>query len=208
MMMLNSVFAYRPQYTMMQQPAAYSITPLAQNMLPSSYGVQASYGYGAQPQMTLFSQAPAPSAGWGNWMAPMTQFAGNMFSFGQSALTGLGQASAGLFGSMWNGINSGNAGYMAMRPPVMQLPVMQYATSALQSPQPMMQIMRDMGTGARQAVQQMGGILRDNAPAALAMGGTMLASTAVCSFMGGALVGTAGIMMAQHMMSGAEKPHP
>lgn len=68
------------------------------------------------------------------------------------------------------------------------------------------QVMQDMGQGASHAIRDVGSLLKNHTPEMLAMGGSMLASTAVCSFMGGAMAATGGIMLGQHMAGRHQSP--
>jgi hypothetical protein len=62
------------------------------------------------------------------------------------------------------------------------------------------QIYQSLSNGAGQAFREVHTLLKKNAPAALAFGGAMMGSCAVCAFMGGAMAATGGIMMGNYMM--------
>lgn len=193
-LMMNGIWSFRPQYGGMQAQVNQAV-PYAQTM-PSVVQV-------IPAQQAMFSTMPSQSpmfGGFGNWFAPVTQSLQNSFAAGHSMLTGFGQASGNFFNSL-GGFMAQGMGQGSPYMPAIQAPVSVYAPMAVHSPQSFPQVMRDMGQGAKMAVHQIGGILKEHAPVALALGGTIAASTAVCSFMGGAMVGTAGIAMAQHMMN-------
>lgn len=187
-MMINGAFAYRPQSMGAQslaRPVYYNSPPSPQPVLTQ-----------AQP---LTSQASG-AAGFGNWFSPVMQSIGNAYPTMAASVMNTGQA-AGRFlsqgaGFIMNGFNNMMSGVAAMQPRFNIQPL--YSISA---PQSLSQIGQQMGTGAKLALQQMGGMLTEHAPAALAFGGAVAASTGVCAFMGGVMLGSAGIAMGQHLIN-------
>jgi hypothetical protein len=139
-------------------------------------------------------------AGIGQWLSPLTQSIQNSYAAGRSALMGFGQISGSILqnvgGALFSGIGNLRPQVRAMQPPVRMNPV-----AVAQAPQTFLKNVKDLGTGAGLALRQVGGIIKQNAPAALAFGGAVALSTAVCPCMSGALVGTAGIALGQHMLN-------
>ena len=193
--MINNVFGYRPQFSPVQAPVI-SANPYVQNaVLPQSYN---------SLPVGMSSPSSGRSSGFGSWMAPVSQFVGNAAANGYGALMNFGQASGNFLSGLGNSLGSpwlgglGNSGfYGASMQPAMNV----YAPSAVSSPTSFPHVMRNMGTGMKMAMHQIGGFMKDHGPAALAFGGTIAASTAVCAFMGGAAIGTAGVLLGQQMLN-------
>lgn len=208
--MMNISFGYLPQNMGLQisinpQTQTQSIAPqfsIAMGQLPVSQLPVTQLSL-AQPQV---QQSPLQFAG---WFIPAAQFMGNAYTAASSGLANFGQAASQTVGmmtsSVMNRINSYNPlGYSPVATTPQPAVSTDYAapaaaTSSIYSRQTLGQTMQSFGNGARQAFQQMGTFVQNHAPAALAFGGAVAASTAICPCMTGAMMGTAGIAMAHQL---------
>lgn len=151
-----------------------------------------------------FPTQAAPNWSMGSWLNPMM---GNMMS-------GASQFGSQLFGGLGNAFSSFGSGIGQLNMP--SLPSMN-TFFAPQSPtippmfgmQPMVRqqpIFQSISQGAGQALKDLGNFAKNNAPAALAMGGAVLGGGAVCAFMGGAMAATSGIMLGNQAMQSSNHP--
>lgn len=171
-------------------------------------------GYRPTPNVPLYSAPPAvpvalpqqdAAAGWnvGSWLNPLAGLASRSWQGAMSAFGGIGQAS---FGFMQGLMTPGWAQGPSLAP--IAMPQLSWpGFISVQNPSGIRQIATDMGFGARKALEALGGVLVENAPAVLTFAGTMAASTAVCSFMGGTMAATGAVMLGQHLMNGQQNPH-
>jgi len=203
--MINISFGNLPQTSGMQIYITPAIASQQAVSLPQTAPAQFSFSVApsqTQPQMTF---------NFGNWYPAVAQSVGNVYALGQSTMANFGQATGQFLGNIGSAINTmgsslnslGNNG-MAFFGGFIPAPKAQatrsvFGSQASQTPMTFAQSMQSFAIGAQQAFQQMGNIIQNHAPAALAFGGAVAASTAICPCMTGAMIGTAGIAMGQQL---------
>jgi hypothetical protein len=181
-----------------------SLAPPTSNLLPSPLfnGLN-----GSASMQSGFPGTITPSFNMGSWLNPgIGNVMGSASQFGSRMMGGLGNALSGL------GSGIGQLGLMGMP----GLPGLN-SLFAPQQPQPVspmagirparqQPIFQSLSQGAGQALKDLGSFAKNNAPAALAMGGAMVGGGAVCAFMGGAMAATSGIILGNQAMQSSSHP--
>ncbi len=137
---------------------------------------------------------------------------GNIPSFGGQLMNSVNNA----WNSAWNTLGGsfslggspmsasiGPAAPMQLQSPVRQVqqpPLSLQNTPMIRSPQ---QIFQNIGSGAQQAFQDIGSLIRDHGSGVMGFGGGMALATAVCPFAGGALAATGASALANRMAQSA-----
>lgn len=124
---------------------------------------------------------------------------GNISSFGGQLMNSMS--------NNWNRLGSFPllGGISAMNPlgmqplqgtPSIQQPAFIQNPPMRRSPQ---QILQNIGSGAQQALQDIGSMMKDNSGGVMGFGGGMAIATAICPFAGGAMAATGASAMANQM---------